>query len=137
MPTYGTERKRLEYFTEKVYQATVKQGELLMRDKATPPTILTQELRMFRPALYATLLELNAPVYLLALFRVIRDCAEDVKEDKRVSDATLFVTMVTVSGLIGFSAWSDDLLDSAVAALKGWVLVNKPDGTRAWEEEMK
>jgi len=47
------------------------------------------------------------------------------------------VTMVTVSGLIGFSAWSDDLLDSAVAALKGWVLVNKPDGTRAWEEEMK
>jgi len=41
---------------------------------------------------------------------------------------------MAVSDCIGFSVCSDVTLDTTVAKLNGWVLVKKPDGTRAWEE---
>jgi len=47
VPTYETEETRLKDFIEAVYQATIKQGEILMRGAATPSTILTVAFKMF------------------------------------------------------------------------------------------
>jgi hypothetical protein len=139
VPTFETEGQRLENFIAAVYHATDKRGEVLMRETATPPTVLTDAFKMFRPMLYYTLLDLKAAPHLLALLRVIRECAEEVRAkespDMRLSNSSLFVVMVAVSGYIGYSVCSAVVLDSAVAKLNGWVLVNKPDGTRVWEME--
>jgi hypothetical protein len=138
VPTFKTEETRLKDFIEAVSQATIKQGEILMRETATPPTILTEAFKMFRPLLYNTLVELKVAPHMLALFRVIRDCAEEVRAkespDRRLSNSSLFVIMMAVSECIGYSGGSALFLDTVVAKLNGWFLVNKPDGTRVWEE---
>ena len=139
VPTFETEATRLKAFIDAVYQATMEQGELLMRETVTMPTILTEAFKMFRPELHATLSELKAPAHMLALFRVIRDCAEDVRTkknpDKRLSNSSLFVTMIVICEMIGDSSmWITLTLDTAVAKLNGWVLMHKPDGTRVWEK---
>lgn len=141
VPTLETEGTRLEAFIEAAYKATVERGEVLMRETTTPPSILTEAFKMFRPQLYNCLVELKVASHVLALFRVIRDCAEEVRAiespDKRLSNSSLFVVIVSVAHFLGYSLWSEAMLDSVVAKLNGWVLVNKPNGTRVWEKDKK
>lgn len=82
-------------------------------------------------------MELKAAPHVLALFRVIRDCAEEVRAvktpDKRLSNASLFVVLVSVIRMFGYSLWREILLDMLVAKLHGWDLVEQPNGTRVWK----
>lgn len=134
VPTFAHEAELLKDFINTVYKTTQKKGEIIMRGTDRTVTILTDELKMFRPMLYKRLDELRFGSHRLALFRVIRDCAEDIRvketPDRRMSDTSLFVILVCVSELVGFSTWID--LNDVVANLSGWVLVNKK-----WRKEVQ
>lgn len=137
VPTLATEEVRLSDFIDAVSTAVWKRSEVLMSEGTTLPSILTDTFKVFRPQLYNSIRELNAAPHVLALFRVIRDCAEEVRAvktpDMRLSDPSLFVVLVSVIRMFGYSLWREILLDMLVAKLHGWDLVEQPNGTRVWK----